>query len=164
MWQLSGFVNGEADAAKAMQRLASHLVAVPVKYRKFNASELLYPPAAGKWSRQEILGHLIDSAVNNLKRFTDIQFLPQPYQIQTYNQEELVIVNNYNKLPLEHLLGVWEALNRQIMFVVENIPAEKLAYKVNPNYGDNEMRTLEWIIADYVAHLEHHLIQVFGTE
>ena len=27
-----------------------------------------------KWSKKEILGHLIDSAINNLQRFTEIQY------------------------------------------------------------------------------------------
>lgn len=41
-------------------------------------------PAPGKWSQKEILGHLIDSGINNLQRFTEIQFSPQPYPIQKY--------------------------------------------------------------------------------
>ncbi len=48
-----------------------------------------------KWSKKEILGHLIDSGINNLQRFTEIQFLEKPYKIRPYNQDELVKANNY---------------------------------------------------------------------
>jgi hypothetical protein len=118
-------------------------------------------PAPGKWSRQEILGHLIDSAINNLKRFTEIQFLPQPYTVQSYQQEQLVFVNNYQRLPLEHLLNLWQALNRQILYVAQQIPQERLLFPVNPQYDNNEMKNLEWIITDYVAHMEHHFRQIW---
>ena len=63
-------------------------------------------------------------------------------------------------LPLDHLLNLWQALNRQIVLVVEKIPSEKLNYPVDPQYDNKEMKTLGWIIADYVAHMEHHLKQL----
>ena len=104
---------------------------------------------------------MIDSAINNLKRFTEIQFLPQPYSIIAYKQNELVIVNDYQTLPLDHLLDLWQALNRQIVFIVRNIPAEKLNYPVDLQYENKELETLGWIICDYVAHMDHHFRQIF---
>jgi hypothetical protein len=160
MWQDAGFLSGRPDVKTAMQQLAHFVEVLPVQYNRFTAELLLQQLGPGKWNRQEILGHLIDSAINNLKRFTEIQFLPQPYIVQAYEQDELVRVNDYAQLPLDHLLGLWQALNRQIIFVVENIPAEKLHYPVNPGYHNNETKTLGWIICDYVAHIEHHWKQV----
>lgn len=34
-------------------------------------------PAPGKWSKKEILGHLIDSAANNHQRFVRLQLQPE---------------------------------------------------------------------------------------
>ena len=107
------------------------------------------------------MGHLVDSALNNLKRFTEIQFLPQPFKIISYQQNELVQVNNYQDLPLDHLIQLWQSLNSQIIYVVNVIPAEKLEFKVDPQYENKEMKTLGWVIADYVAHMEHHFRQIF---
>ena len=106
-------------------------------------------------------GLLIDSAINNLKRFTEIQFLPLPYTVISYRQDELIIVNDYQNLPLQHLLDLWKALNQQIVLVVQRIPPDKLKYNVDPQYESREMKTLEWIICDYVAHMEHHFRQIF---
>lgn len=161
MWQQSGFINKDIDIKKAMEQLSRYIVNIPGQYKKLRAEELVFKPAPGKWSKQEILGHLIDSAMNNLKRFAEIQFLPQPYQVISYLQNECVIVNNYQHLPLAHLLQLWQSLNQQIIYVVQNIPPEKLDYNVNPKYDNNEIKSLGWIIADYVAHLEHHATQVF---
>lgn len=161
MWQDAGFLNGKPDTKHAMRQLAHYIETVPEKYLAFDEATLLEPPVPGKWSRQQVLGHLVDSALNNLKRFTEIQFSAQPYNVQAYRQEELVAVNNYQHLPLLHVLELWQSLNQQIIYVVENTPAEKLHYAVNPQYGNGETKTLAWIICDYVAHMEHHLKTVF---
>ncbi len=161
MWQDAGFLTVEPDTKLAMKQLASFIETIPEKYRQLTKEELLKKSAPDKWCRQEILGHLIDSAINNLKRFTDIQFSPPPYIIQAYNQNNLVIVNDYINLPLEHLLNLWCLLNQQIIFIVDNIPSDTLRIPVNPQYDNKEIKTLEWIICDYVAHMEHHFKQVF---
>lgn len=159
-WQADGFFAEEANIDDAMNRLSHHIEGMAGIYAIFSPEQLLQKPAPGKWSKQEILGHLVDSAINNLKRFTEIQFLPQPYQVVSYRQNELVAVNAYQQLPLQHLLELWKALNQQIIYVVQNIPAEKLNYPVDPQYDNKELKTLGWIICDYVAHLEHHLVQI----
>lgn len=85
--------------------------------------------------------------------------MPQPYMVYGYRQNELVTVNNYQQLPLDHLLSLWFSLNSQIIYAVENIPAEKLQYSIQLSNG--EIKTLSWLIIDYVDHMEHHWKQVF---
>jgi hypothetical protein len=142
----------------AIQHLEKHIQEVPERFSQFSADTVLQKPAPGKWSKQEILGHLIDSAINNLKRFTDTQYFPQPYTVIRYNQDELVIINRYQQLPLEYLLKLWSVLNQQVVHVISTIPADKLAYTVIIPSGDH--KTLEWIAIDYVEHMEHHLKQI----
>lgn len=142
----------------ALQHLQQHIQEVPERFRQFSSEVLLQKPAPGKWSKQEILGHLIDSAINNLKRFTDTQYFPQPYTVIRYNQDELVVINQYQQLPLEHLLQLWAILNTQVAQVISTIPAGKLGYTVIIPSG--ESKTLEWLAIDYVEHMEHHLKQI----
>ena len=155
------YLKDKIDTRAAMKQLETYIESFPIKLKQFSSEELLKRSAPGKWSTQEILGHLIDSAVNNLKRFTETQFLSQPYIVISYLQNELVIVNDYQDLPLKHLLDLWQSLNRQIIFVVKAIPADKLSYPVDPQYESREMKTLGWIICHYVAHMEHHFGQIF---
>jgi len=144
----------------AIQQLEKHISEVPDRFKQLSEDVILKKPAPGKWSKQEILGHLIDSAINNLKRFTDSQYLPQPYTVIRYAQDDLVVINLYQQLPLEHLLPLWIALNQQIVYVISNIPADKLSYTIIIPSGDS--KTLEWLAIDYVEHMEHHLGQIFG--
>ncbi|HJS53509.1 MAG TPA: DinB family protein [Chitinophagaceae bacterium] len=161
MWQQDGFVKEAIGVSDAIGRLDSYIESLPGQISKFSSEEMLRKPAVDKWSKQEILGHLIDSAINNLKRFTEIQFLPQPYIVTSYQQVNLVAVNDYQNLPLDHMLNLWQALNKQIVFVIKNLPEEKLNCPVAPHYENKEMKTFGWMICDYLAHLEHHFRQIF---
>jgi len=59
------------EAALNLEKLITQVL----KYiNKCTDEELSYKPNPEKWSKKEILGHLVDSGVNNLKRFTEIQF------------------------------------------------------------------------------------------
>ena len=158
------YLKDTIDTNAAMQQLEIYIESVPIKLKQISSEDLLKRSAPGKWSKQEIFGHLVDSALNNLKRFTEIQILPQPYSVISYPQNELVIVNDYQNLPLQHLLDLWQTLNRQIVVVVKNIPIEKLDYPVDPQYESKELKTLSWIICDYVAHMEHHFRQIFPQQ
>jgi len=161
MWQEKGFYQNEPDVIASMKELEGIIEKFPDRFLQFSEEEILHKPAPGKWSKKEILGHLIDSALNNLKRFTEIQFLPEPYIVPSYDQDKLVQVNHYQQLPSAHLFQLWKTLNQQIIYVVKEIPSEKLPSQVNPRYDSNEMKNLGWIICDYVAHLQHHLKQIF---
>ncbi len=159
-WQAAGFYNDAVNVGSAMKQLEAVIKEVPALFKGFSEEQLIHKPAPGKWSKKEILGHLIDSAINNLKRFTEVQLLPQPYHVVSYKQNELVDVNRYQELPIDHLLALWSVLNRQIVYVVQNTPGEKFEFPVDPKYDNGEMRTLGWIICDYVGHIQHHLKQV----
>jgi hypothetical protein len=139
-----------------LARLRNHLTQVPEHLVQLSEAELIQK-IPGKWSRKEILGHLIDSALNNLKRFTDAQFASGSYVIQRYSQDNLVLVNRYQELPLNHLLALWHSLNQQILYVAEAIPVDLLEKPVQIGQVPSEGLTLSWLIDDYVVHLEHHL-------
>jgi hypothetical protein len=149
-------------SSEVISRLEGHIANVPGKFTALTEEKRLAKPAPGKWSPQEIIGHLIDSALNNLRRFTESQFLPQPFTVIGYQQDNLVMINRYQQLPADHLLALWQMLNRQIVYVIKNVPDEKLAYTVIIA-SKGEPKTLEWLIVDYVDHMEHHLRQIFGT-
>ena len=59
---------------KVINRLQEHIDLAASEFLKYPEGELRRKPAPGKWSRKELLGHLIDSAANNHHRFIKIQF------------------------------------------------------------------------------------------
>ena len=118
-----------------------------------------FKSSTDKWSKNEILGHLIDSAINNLKRFTECQFSNEPYLVTAYNQDELVKLNKYQERKFDDLLKLWCHLNKQIAFIFKDISEEQLKTKIN--LYDLSICDLEFLIEDYITHMKHHLNQIF---
>lgn len=139
-------------------RLEILLEEIPELIATFSEEQLYHKAAPEIWSKKEILGHLIDSAINNLQRFTEAQFMPKPYQYRKYNQNELVRVNKYQELPVFHLVSLWKALNRQIISVMERQTNESLQYAIQ--LSETETTDLKWLMTDYVDHLVHHQKQI----
>lgn len=146
-----------------VERLRKHLKAVPVLLSAIEPELIEQKPANGKWSKKEILGHLVDSAVYNLTRFTSIRFSEEPFKITPYAQKELVEANAYQKQSTTEILQLWKTINQQILAVWDNYAVAELRKKVLDPVSGNE-GDLEWWINDYTEHLEHHLRQVLGAE
>jgi hypothetical protein len=131
-------------------------------FQTVSPGELKAKPDPAKWSKKEILGHLIDSAINNLQRFTEIEFKPKPFPIRRYAQRELVAANNYQEAELGEILDLWRALNRRIATVMARQTPETLKYEIM--LDGRQIETLEFLMRDYVRHLEHHLGQIFSEK
>lgn len=112
----------------------------------------------GKWSKKEILGHLIDSAINNLQRFTEIQSAEKPFKIRKYKQDELVIANNYQHAELQELLQLWTSLNQRIRMIMQSQTENSLDFAIELPGG--QLSDLRFLMTDYVDHLGHHLNQL----
>ena len=128
---------------------------LPEEYKSMSEKEISNRPLPNKWSKKEILGHLCDSAINNIESFIKIQYEEPLYVIQSYNQNHWVIVQNYQDRPLDEIINLFQALNKQVVNIVKNIPNEKLSNLCD--IGNNQYQTLEWLIKDYLEHLEHHI-------
>lgn len=116
-----------------------------------------YKASAEVWSVQELIGHLMDSAVNNHHRFIRAQE-KAPLRFPKYEQNEWVMAQNYNASPWLELVTLWKLYNHHLARVITHIPQEKL--KVLCHIGAYEPVTLEYLIVDYLEHLQHHLRQI----
>ena len=124
-------------------------------------------PAPGKWSKKEIIGHLIDSAANNHSRFVRAQ-LQEDLVFPGYDQDGWVRLQRYRDCAWTDLVKLWQAYNHHIAFVMASADDESLARpRARHNLHElawrpvppTEAATLEYFMRDYVAHLEHHLRQ-----
>lgn len=136
----------------ATTRLRYLVAIIPGKIAAISDADLSAKPS-GKWSKKEILGHLIDSAANNHQRLICAQYEDIPAIF--YNQDQWVALNHYNELETSHLLNFWTAYNQQLIAIIQRVPPENLDREYNT--GGSRNFTLQWLIDDYVAHMEHHL-------
>jgi DinB superfamily len=127
------------------------------RLRSLDERSTALKPAPNRWSKKEILGHLIDSAANNHHRFVRAQ-LAGELHFPAYEQEEWARCQDYAHADWTALIVFWESYNRHLAYIVDRIPVEKLD---TPCWiGSNEMATLGFLIDDYLRHMRHHLKQL----
>ncbi|MFH6991367.1 DinB family protein [Flavobacterium sp. FlaQc-48] len=129
-----------------------------VNYFPTISHEVLEERKPGKWSKKEILGHLTDSAIHNLVRFTEINYIAKPYHHRPYNQIDLVNLNQYQTMDIDQLTQLWFVLNNQIIRIMKSVKDEALDYKIV--LSDGAEIDLKFLMTDYVEHLEHHINQI----
>ncbi len=116
-------------------------------------------PAPGKWSKKEILGHLIDSAANNHQRFIRLQ-LASEVTLPGYDQDAWVTANAYQQAKWADLVTLWAAYNLHLAAVIRNIDP---ACAEHVWHHPKEDHKLGFLVEDYVGHLRHHLAQILGS-
>src|SRR3954452_8452629 len=111
----------------------------------------------GGWSRKEILGHLIDSALNNHQRFVRAA-LDGSYEGATYDQAAWVNIHGYHSMAWPALLEHWRLQNLLLGQVIQRVPENRLDAPCR--VGENAPVTLRFLIEDYLVHLDYHLEQI----
>ena len=87
----------------------------------------------------------------------------------TYNQDAWVASQNYRDVPWSEVITLWRSFNLHIARVMEAAPEyqrtrprqihnlDEIAWKTLPR---GTPTTLDYLMADYVGHLKHHLAQI----
>jgi hypothetical protein len=127
------------------------------KLRSIGLAEAGYKPSETKWSKKEVIGHLIDSAANNHQRFVRAQQVAELVS-PAYDQEQWVRIQDYNASAWSELIDLWRLYNVHLAHVIRRIPAEKLQVKCT--IGNNAPVTLGEIIEQYLDHMKHHLDKI----
>ena len=140
--------------------------------RALSDDEASSRPAPGKWSRKEIIGHLIDSASNNHGRFVRAQ-LQDDLVFPGYDQDAWVRAQRYQDRPWPDLVGLWQAFNHHIADVMETADRHEMTRPRARHNLDQlawqavsamQSTTLEYFMRDYVDHLKHHLGQALPRD
>ena len=142
--------------SSSADRMAELLEIIPDKLHKFSVEDFRRKPGTDKWSKQETLGHLLDSASNNHQRFIRSQYEEVPKI--TYAQNDWVNYGMHNRIEKSQLINFWTDYNAYILTLIRLMPKENFARTCNS--GDEQPRTIEYLFIDYVAHMEHHLKQI----
>ena len=133
-----------------------------------SASEI--PPEPGEWSAKEILGHLIDSASHNHRRFVEA-VSEDDLVFPGYDQESSAANQNFRKASWANLITLWKAYNLHLAHVFASIPEDALKKPRLPHSLDkisfkpvdkDSPAVLEYLIQDYFEHMKMHLADLDG--
>ena len=154
-------ITARASLLKVAERIEKLTRELPALLLLIPAEEFESRPAPGKWSKKEVLGHLVDSASNNHHRFVRIQYQHVPHI--AYHQDEWVRLQNYQDEPREDVVTLWAAFNKHLAHVIKNISTANYLLKGDTGKDAPSEVTLEWLVEDYLKHMEYHLKQVIPS-
>jgi 8-oxo-dGTP pyrophosphatase MutT (NUDIX family) len=174
-WAVERFAAGHIEPRYAPAYVARLRAVVDAAERALAAvsdADSARRPAPGTWSPREVVGHLVDSAANNHVRFVRAQ-TQADLVFPGYAQDAWVEAQGYATAPWRELVTLWALYNRHLARVMARVPEavrerpharhnlDEIAWRPVPAH---EPATLDYFMADYVGHLEHHLRRVLGAE
>jgi hypothetical protein len=140
---------------QSIKRFDTLIKIIPDLLANIDEKEFSLKPSLTKWSKKEILGHLIDSATINHQRFIRGQFEINPDI--SYDQNKWNEFGFYQEIESQQIIKFWTIYNIQLLEIIKRITSKNLNNQIR--IGDN-LLTLEFLFVDYVEHLEHHLKQI----
>jgi len=142
----------------SLQQILLLCDSVPDQIRSLTRVEISEKRFEGTWSKKEILGHLCDSAFVNLQRLIrgQVESAPQIF----YDQNKWVNVQDYENYDVEELIRLWHSLNKHFYHIAYSMDKSALNSVCLDKEGNK--LTLQFLIDDYVSHLQHHLAQIIG--
>ena len=143
---------------KIIDELNSLVIEYPEKFKQISEEEWSAKPDPKKWSKKEIIGHLVDSAQNNIRRFIVGQYETKPHIV--YYQDNWVAMQDYQNYSTPELIQLWKLLNKHICVILKNMSKENYERLCNTGEEKEELHTLEFLATDYVRHHLHHLKQI----
>ena len=148
-------------ASDLSRRLAQTIERELPNLRALTHEHASLPRAPGKWCAKEELGHLIDSAANNHIRFVCGALEPQ-FRGPGYAQAEWVRLHGYSSMRWNAIVDFWLAYNSFLAGLIERIPDSRL--ETECVIGAHRPVTLEFVIDDYILHMQHHIDQLLRRE
>lgn len=108
---------------------------------------------------KEILGHLIDSAVNNHHRIVRLQYKSNlTFPDYRQNNDRWIKIQNYQEEDWELMVSFWALYNLHMAHIIKNTNPECLSHTWHD--FENTKETLNSIIEGYLWHLNLHLREI----
>jgi hypothetical protein len=140
---------------QVLRREAPLLRALP------EAAAEVRPGGGDTWSPKEELGHLIDSAANNHVRFVRA-LIESEFRGPSYAQNAWVQVHRYQEMPWAAIVDFWYRYNKFLIGLLSHIPETKL--RTACYVGADGGVSLQFLVGDYVLHMQHHVDHLLGRE
>jgi hypothetical protein len=111
---------------------------------------------------KQIVGHLVDSASNNIHRVVHLQYQPSPVEFPNYatfgNNDRWIAIQNYQEETWTDLVQLWKFSMLHFCHVIRNADQSKLDNEWVA--GPGRKISLQAMIVDFLPHLKLHLSEI----
>ncbi len=135
----------------------ARLAAAEAELRSITEAQAEEPYRPDAWTRKQVVGHLLDSAINNHIRFV-VGSLEGEFTGPAYDAQGWVRAHDYGKFSWPALLEIWKAHNTLLVEVVRQVPEDRLDAQCR--IGADQPVTLRFVIEDYLHHMDGHVAEI----
>ena len=111
---------------------------------------------------KQIVGHLVDSASNNIHRAVHLQYRETPLDFPNYatfgNNDRWIAIQNYQDENWENLVQLWKYSILHFAHVILQIKPEKLGNEWISGEGKNI--SLKEMVEYFLPHFKLHLVEI----
>lgn len=122
-----------------------------------SANVLQQRPFAGKWTPNEILGHLVDHEIVSMCRIRTMRFDDVPW-LSRYDQERWVQMQSHNDRDPDEFVRRFSELRTLNLEQYGSLSPDELA-RAKPR-SDGSQVTLEYLLRTHAGHDLSHLDQI----
>ena len=111
---------------------------------------------------KQIVGHMIDSASNNIHRIVHLQYCENPLIFPNYathgNNNRWIAIQNYENEDWSNMVHLWKYLHLHIAHVMSNVDPSKLKNEWLHNNKDGI--SLKKMVIDFLRHFQLHIDEI----
>jgi hypothetical protein len=149
----AGYVDKARAVREPIQKLTEQSQEVLSLLRPLDASKQLYRYAPGKWSIQEMLGHIIDTERVFAYRALRVARADQT-PLPGFEQDPYVAAAEIERCDWSELLEEFEHVRRSSILMLRHLPAAAWTRMGTASDAPISVRALAYIM---IGHVEHHL-------
>ena len=112
---------------------------------------------------KQILGHMVDSASNNIHRMVHLQYQDCPMKFPNYatngNNDRWIAIQNYQNENWQDIIQLWKYSHLHWIYVVKNVNQDKLVNEwiSESEYGNIQLKDM---ITDFLRQFRLHLSEI----
>lgn len=132
------------------------------KFKSLSDKQISVPRNSQHRNIRQIVGHMVDSASNNIHRVVHLQYRESPLEFPNYssygNNDRWIAIQNYENENWENLVQLWKHSHLHYYHVIQNINHEKLE---NEWLADKSVRiALKDMVEDFPRHFKLHISEI----
>jgi hypothetical protein len=139
------------ESGDVLATLSTQMAETQALLRSLPASVATYRYAPGKWSVNELIGHLIDSErifAARALRFARNDATPLP----GFEQDDYVSNSSFDSYPLGELASELESVRESTIFLFKHLQEDAWMRRGTANGAEVSVRALAYIIAGHELH------------
>lgn len=138
-------------AGDVLSTLDAQMLDTQALLRGLPASAATYRYAPGKWSVNEVIGHLIDS--ERIFAARALRFARNdPTPLPGFEQDDYVGNSKFDAYPLAELASEWDSVRRATVFLFRHLEEPAWMRRGIANNAEVSVRALAYIIAGHELH------------